>query len=149
MAHNNHFFFEGLSPEPKPMPEQLRELIEESCSSVEGLKTEMLASAKAMFGPGFVWLCKDKDMNRKLKIINTYIAGSPYAQAHHRRQPIDVSTQPAENLPSSPSLGPNQFGAGIRPYSATAPLTNRDQRILPPGGIDLQPILCLNTWQHV
>src|SRR5262245_45227519 len=74
------------------MPEELAKNIIESCSSAESLRAEFIATANAMFGPGFVWLVKSME-DAKLKILCTYIAGSPYPAAHFRQQPVDMATQ--------------------------------------------------------
>ncbi|KAK2741247.1 hypothetical protein FQN57_005709 [Myotisia sp. PD_48] len=145
MAHNNHFFFDYLSPKTIKMPENIEQVITESCSSVESLKAEFLATANAMFGPGFVWLVKQID-TAELKIVATYIAGSPYPQAHFRRQSTDMAT----------STTGIRGGEGIdavttisrRDYGAMGRYTN-NQKFLAPGGVDITPVLCVNTWEHV
>ncbi|EZF23908.1 hypothetical protein H113_03512 [Trichophyton rubrum MR1459] len=144
MAHNNHFYFNCLSPETVPIPGKLEEAITESCSSVESLKEEFIATANAMFGPGFVWLVKMKD-TAQLKILATYIAGSPYPQAHFRRQPVDMATQTTgitggENLEAVGRIASRTYGS-MGPFA--------QQKYLAPGGADIHPILCVNTWEHV
>ncbi|EER23002.1 superoxide dismutase C-terminal domain containing protein [Coccidioides posadasii C735 delta SOWgp] len=144
MAHNNHFFFNCISPEPVAIPQKLEEAIDESCSSLDSLKAEFLATANAMFGPGFVWLVKVKD-TAELKILCTYIAGSPYPGAHFRRQSVDMATQTTgvaggENPQVASKLATRTFGA-MGPYSKS--------KVLAPGGADIHPILCVNTWEHV
>ncbi|KAF3482915.1 Fe superoxide dismutase [Arthroderma uncinatum] len=144
MAHNNHFYFNCLSPTAVPVPQKLEEAIVESCSSVESLKEEFVATANAMFGPGFVWLVKMKD-TAQLKILATYIAGSPYPQAHFRRQPVDMATQTTgvtggENLEAVGRIA-------SRTYGSMGPLSQ--QKYIAPGGADIHPILCVNTWEHV
>ncbi|KAL1976691.1 hypothetical protein VTN31DRAFT_2973 [Thermomyces dupontii] len=144
MAHNNHFFFNLLSPTSVPMPEDLVKDIDDSCSSVESLKQDFLAAASAMFGPGFVWLVTDMNKEGMIKILCTYNAGSPYPQAYTRRQSVDMNTENPES-PASSSTGTqigNQF-AGV--MGSHAP----NRRDLAPGAIDVQPILCVNTWEHV
>ncbi|CAG9938276.1 unnamed protein product [Clonostachys rosea f. rosea IK726] len=56
MAHNNHFFFDGLTPDPTPIPEVLKRELEASFSSMETLRREFVITASSMFGPGFIWL---------------------------------------------------------------------------------------------
>lgn len=133
------------------------DIIEESCSSVNSLKEEFLGIAEVMFGPGFVWLCKDSDTGR-LKILNTYNAGTPYPAAHFRRQGIDVNTERPEDLPTSASLNPlNKVPNGdgnphiIAPWRANQRYssTPKQSGFLAPGGADVKPILCVNTWQTV
>ncbi|EEH45113.2 hypothetical protein PABG_11604 [Paracoccidioides brasiliensis Pb03] len=146
MAHNNHFFFNCLAPQQVPIPEHISNAINDSCSSVESLKAEFLATANAMFGPGFVWLVKAKDTGQ-FKILCTYIAGSPYADAHYRRQPVDMATQTTgitggENLQQIRRLAPTNRVGSMGAYSP-------QKKVMAPGAIDVHPILCVNTWEHV
>ncbi|PYH42672.1 mitochondrial 37S ribosomal protein mS42 [Aspergillus saccharolyticus JOP 1030-1] len=136
MAHNNHFFFNCVSPRNTPIPAKLEEDIRESCSSVESLKLDFLATANAMFGPGFVWLAKNLEREGMLHIFCTYNAGSPYPAAHSRRQAVDMNTHTPDT-----ALG-NQFAGAMGSFSPT-------QKEMAPGAVDVQPILCVNTWEHV
>ena len=88
-----------------------------------------------MFGPGFVWLGKNLEREGLLHIYCTYIAGSPYPAAYSRRQGVDMATQ----SPDAP-LG-NQFAGAMGAHS-------QNQKHLAPGAVDVQPILCVNTWEH-
>ena len=50
----------------------------------------------AMFGPGYVWLVFTWNEARRggdLKLLCTYIAGSPLPAAHWRHQPVDISSE--------------------------------------------------------
>ncbi|KFY28159.1 hypothetical protein V493_03069 [Pseudogymnoascus sp. VKM F-4281 (FW-2241)] len=151
MAHNNHFFFSTLSNETTAMPASLQRGLEGSFSSIDTLRREFVATANAMFGPGFVWLVKTKE--GKYALLTTYIAGSPYPGAHWRRQTKDMNTEAAPvtadpansaeyyrqqaiaNMPIANTVGAHG------PFSASAKSA--------PGGIDVNPILCVSTWQHV
>ncbi|WEW59705.1 superoxide dismutase [Emydomyces testavorans] len=144
MAHNNHFFFNCISPEPVTIPQKLDEAIYESCSSVDSLKAEFLAAANAMFGPGFVWLVKAKE-TAELRILCTYIAGSPYPGAHFRRQPVDMATQTTGVAGGENPYAVRQLAS--RTYGAMGAYSRR--KVLAPGGADVHPILCVNTWEHV
>ena len=133
MAHNNHFFFQGIHPSGTPMPDTLRQELEACFSSIDTLKREFVVTASAMFGPGFVWLVKCGPGD--FRVLPTYLAGSPYPGAHWRAQPVDMNT--AGNDGSAGSYFRNQlFGAKKRAGD------------LPPGGIEVEPLLCLNTWEH-
>ncbi|KAJ5092944.1 hypothetical protein N7456_008805 [Penicillium angulare] len=136
MAHNNHFFFNCLSPESTTIPEKFSRDIVDTCSSVESLKLDFLATANSMFGPGFVWLAKNLEREGLMQIFCTYNAGSPYPAAHSRRQGVDMATHTPET-----ALG-NQFAGSMGAHSANS-------KHLAPGAIDVQPILCVNTWEHV
>ncbi|KID90324.1 superoxide dismutase [Metarhizium guizhouense ARSEF 977] len=133
MAHNNHFFFQGISPTGTPMPDSLRAELEACFSSIETLRREFVITASAMFGPGFVWLVKAGINDYRL--LPTYLAGSPYPGAHWRAQPTDMNTVGGDG--SARSYFKNQV-YGSRKRSGD----------LPPGGIELEPLLCLNTWEH-
>ena len=139
MAHNNHLFFKNLSPDPQPMPPALQAEIEKSFSSVATLRREFVATAAAMFGPGFVWLAKAGPSD--YRVLITYLAGSPYAGAHWRRQSTDMNTTGRTGTAAEYI---RRQRAGL-----TTGFASRKGPDLPPGGIDLIPLLCLNTWEHV
>lgn len=134
------------SPDQTHIPESLELKIIEDFSSVESLRAEFISTANAMFGPGFVWLVSTE--KAELRILATYIAGSPYAGAHFRMQPGDIATQDAsatgamrgkkwaQDLEVSNKLG--RFG----------PHSGRD-KVVAPGGLEVIPLLCVNTWEHV
>ncbi|KAG6053136.1 hypothetical protein E4U17_005002 [Claviceps sp. LM77 group G4] len=135
MAHNNHFFFQGIAPEGTPMSNELRAGLEASFSSIESLRLEFIMTAAAMFGPGFVWLVRCGPANYRL--LTTYLAGSPYPGAHWRAQSTDMNT--VGNEGSGKPYMKNQSHGSMRP---------RGGGDLPPGGINAEPLLCLNTWEH-
>ncbi|CAI4217018.1 unnamed protein product [Parascedosporium putredinis] len=135
MAHNNHFFFKNLTPNPTAMPSDLRRDLERSFSSIETLRREFVATASAMFGPGFVWLVQTAPND--FSILPTYLAGSPYPSAHWRRQDMDMNT--TGNQGSAATWLKNTQVRGMP--------QKKDE--LPPGGVKVTPLLCLNTWEHV
>lgn len=141
MAFNNHFFFRGInsSPDVLSVPSaDLHKKINENFTSFDSLKETFLATAEAMFGPGFVWLVQTNDTQRKpLKILTTYLAGTPLSGAHYRRQEVDLNTH---NTASYQNL--NKAGA----FGANAKLKQQPKRSL--GGVDVVPLLCVNTWEH-
>lgn len=146
MAHNNHFFFSGLSPVQTSIPAPLQRNLEDSFSSIETLRREFIVTASAMFGPGFVWLVKTKE--QKFSLLTTYLGGSPYPGAHYRRQTVDMNTE--ENTSRSESvsalLRSKLRGPPVNQVGAHGPLSRKEKA---PGGIELTPVLCLNTWEHV
>ncbi|MCJ1350518.1 MAG: hypothetical protein MMC33_000499 [Icmadophila ericetorum] len=166
MSHNNHFFFEGLSPHKTVPPTDLLTQITESFSSLSTLRTQFLATANAMFGPGFVWLIRKNTFERgstspgSLAILTTYIAGSPYPGAHARLQDRDMATtttgvHPADTPHSYARnrMADKVYGiegqayghAGSHgPHSASA-----KGQSLAPQGQDLDVLLAVNTWEHV
>lgn len=145
MACNNHIFFSCLSPaRTDPSPSFLSD-IEDSFSSHDTLRTEMIETADAMFGPGFVWIVKDQEFG-KMKMLCTYLAGSPLPLAHFRAQSIDMATFNT-SVPNAqrfmnarePTNPTGSFGPHSRAGQA-------DQHA--PGGYNSHPILCVNTWEH-
>ncbi|KAK4946282.1 hypothetical protein LTR66_014306 [Elasticomyces elasticus] len=141
MAHNNHFFFEALSPSPPPISNSLTTQLNQDFGSLETLKQTMLSTANAMFGPGFVWLVKAKpssnatvqSQEQRFRVLCTYLAGSPYAGAHWRQQGTDMNTVA------------NQTAGAFGAFSVGG---QRDAA-LAPGGTGVFPVLCVNTWEHV
>jgi Fe-Mn family superoxide dismutase len=111
-------------------------VINDTSSSVESLKQDFLATASSMFGPGFVWLGKNLEREGLLQIYCTYNAGSPYPAAFARRQPVDMATQ-EQGTPMG-----NQHAGSMGMHS-------RNSNALAPGGLNVHPILCVNTWEHV
>jgi superoxide dismutase, Fe-Mn family len=146
MAHNNHFFFACLSPTETTMPADLRKDLEQSFGSIETLQREMIVTASAMFGPGFVWLVKARDSGiRTYSVLTTYLAGSPYPGAHYRRQPVDMNTED-DNKSVSAAMRLATSGDPVNTVGAFGRLS---KKATAPGGVELNPVLCINTWEHV
>ncbi|KAB5580679.1 superoxide dismutase [Coniochaeta sp. 2T2.1] len=150
-AHNNHWFFRRLHPNPGPMPSDLKAALEESFSSIESLRKEFVNTAEGMFGPGFIWLVKldpkhapGSGQTNPFRIVTTYLAGSPYAGAHWRRQGVDRNTVSADAEKAGPLSGSQwpEFKRG------SVDVEVRKENVAP-GGINVIPLLCLNTWEHV
>ncbi|KAK1087204.1 hypothetical protein LTR33_001167 [Friedmanniomyces endolithicus] len=155
MAHNNHHFFSTLSTHPTPLDKEptLRQSRINNFGSIETLQTTMLDTASAMFGPGFVWLIWARDLDPPAggirrgawRILTTYLAGTPYVEAGYRQQGIDTNVQNATSYQAYKNSQPvNTLGA-FGSYSKFG----REQAKLPPGGTNVQPVLCVNTWEHV
>ncbi|KAH7069411.1 Fe superoxide dismutase-like protein [Paraphoma chrysanthemicola] len=142
MAFNNHFFFRGINvnPDVQSQPSQdLTAQIRKDFSSVDTLRESFLSTAEAMFGPGFVWLVQTNDSHiGSLRILPTYLAGSPLSGAHYRRQSHDLNTHNADSYQALNKVG--SFGAAAK---------QNNQPKKPLGGIDVIPLLCVNTWEHV
>ncbi|MCJ1399657.1 hypothetical protein MMC11_002859 [Xylographa trunciseda] len=156
MAHNNFQFFSTLSPKPTQPSTSLLTLIDRSFSSLPSLRTTFLATANALFGPGFVWLVRltnppTTSAALPLAILTTYIAGSPYPGAHFRLQPLDMATAPT-NISSG--TNPQSYALNLpqqRPQGTAGmmgPWAKADRK-LAPGGQDLEVLLGVNTWEHV
>ncbi|KAI1774024.1 manganese and iron superoxide dismutase [Hypoxylon cercidicola] len=160
MAHNNALFFgnlanlntetqqeNGSTEEDEGegrIPPLLKNELEREFSSIETLRREFLATAMGMFGPGFVWLVKNAQ-TVELRILTTYLAGTPYTAGHWRRQGVDMNTQGRGSRDTVQGwLQRTQTGAGADTGSRFVP-----QNQTAPGGTDVIPLLCLNTWEHV
>ena len=160
MAFNNYFFFNGLHPETQdkvpPPSKRFTQEIDESFSSLEALRDEFLATAEAMFGPGFVWLVKTNQQGDRgggtMKIMNTYGAGSPFPQAHYRMQPVETSTE-TTNVLGGRTYSAAEIERMSRPQNSVGSFgrhsagAKRGQ--LASGGAQVEPLLCVNTWEHV
>lgn len=153
MAHNNEFFFKGLTNEPnkpdptKPDPDEstrpqymsplLHKKLVKDFSSLPTLRETLLSTASSMFGPGFVWLVmKSPEATQSFVtsgsnfgILTTYLAGSPYPGAHFRRQESDLNTVGVIGSKSRGDKGVPGYGG----FSQAS----------------LYPVLCVNTWEHV
>jgi superoxide dismutase len=142
MAFNNHFFFRGINADANIQSTPSTDLenqIRDDFSSLETLRETFLETAEAMFGPGFVWLVQTNDTQvGSLRILPTYIAGSPLSAAHYRRQSHDLNTHNADTYQALNSVG--TFGSAAK--QSTQPKR-------PLGGVDVVPLLCVNTWEHV
>ena len=165
MAHNNHFFFNGLSVSPDALGKHpsLETSLSNTFGSMETLQTTFIDTAAAMFGPGFVWLVymqssdSTRSHNRKTprqsggwRILTTYNAGTPYPEAGYRRQGLDMSTNGInefvayqQNANPIPVNDVGSFGN----HSLLGKQQTRPE--IPPGGTTLVPVLCVNTWEHV
>lgn len=143
MAFNNHFFFRGINTSPDSVstpPTDLVQQIRKDFSSMDTLRETFIATAEAMFGPGFVWLVQTNDsaVAGGFRILPTYIAGSPLSGAHHRRQSHDLNTHNADSFQQLNKVGT---------FGAAAKQDNKARK--PLGGTDIVPLLCVNTWEHV
>lgn len=153
MAHNNARFFDGLSPTPVEIPAHLKRGLEASFSSIETLRREFVLTASAMFGPGFVWLVKvgnshASGLSDNFRIVTTYLAGSPYPGAHWRQQATDMNTVGGASAEGHGAVA-EYFRKQGNALQRAPPSNSRDTTKLAPGGIDVIPLLCLNTWEHV
>lgn len=149
MIHNNHFFFKHIATKPVEMPANLRGHLEKSFGSIETLRQQMVYTAASMFGPGFVWLVKTSRPGLPIafKVLTTYAAGSPYPAAHWRRQEVDMNTAAGGSTEAGIEAGKSYFEKTA--YGAGKTNAASKKVAFAPGGTDLLPVLCLNTWEHV
>jgi superoxide dismutase, Fe-Mn family len=122
--------------------------IEKSFGDLETLKEEMLDTADAMFGNGFVWLMKGKTPG-DMRILATYNTGSPYKDAAPRRDDKDMATL-GGNAPSlSDQLSGRMGDIATGPSTAGAFGDFSSFRSKHHAGLlDMAPILCVNVWEH-
>jgi len=160
MAFNNNFFFQGISsqikppthsrdsshpsspPTPFPLtsqpPEKLANALTKSFHSLDTLRSDFLATANAMCGPGYVWLCKIRPTTgsaHHFAILTTYNAGTPLLGAHHRQQPVDTNVHNPSSMPANTVGYMGQYAA--------------KQTVALGAPVELFPVLCVSTWQHV
>jgi superoxide dismutase, Fe-Mn family len=155
---SERFFSQSSSP-ATTITKNLRLPLENAFSSIDTLKREFVATAMAMFGPGFVWLVKANHITGDpdaFRLLPTYLAGSPYPGAHTRRQSVDLNTIGAASSRDSIDAAEAYLAQQAREYTragggAFSSLTSTAHpgEGLAPGGVDLIPVLCLNTWEHV
>ena len=155
MAHNNHLFFQSLSTAPQHIDNtpRLKESLEATFGSMDTLRTTMLDTAAAMFGPGFVWLVWAKDLQNAAvsrnggdwRILTTYLAGTPYPEAGYRHQGLDMNNATPADFAAYQSAEPMNRVGVMGSYSKNG----YDMAKIPPGGTSLIPVLCVNTWEHV
>lgn len=138
----------GLAP--VPIPKKLLHDLNLQYGSIETLRREMIVTADAMFGPGFVWLVK-VGRSAQFRVLPTYLAGTPFVAAHWRRQGLDMNSRGLMPTPAGYSadgaargyLERAQVGAGAAEFGRF------DRDAATPGGTEVIPLLCLSTWQHV
>jgi superoxide dismutase, Fe-Mn family len=95
-----------------------------------------------MFGPGFVWIVKDVELGN-MKLLCTYLAGSPFPGAHYRAQQMDMATQ-ATGMRSFMNPGePVNYAGSFGRHSRAGQDLQR-----PIGHYNANPVLCVNTWEH-
>ena len=164
MIEFTKFFWEGLSEHSASDPSAQQgpglttsKGIQEAFGNVETLREEMLETADAMFGNGFVWLMKGPK-EADLKILATYNAGSPHPEAAPRRDDRDMATFGGGNQSLSDLLSgrgglgsPNFEERDLAIGNTTAGFmgdhsSNRSTHYA--GLLNMEPILCLNVWEH-
>ncbi|KAK5124067.1 hypothetical protein LTR85_002264 [Meristemomyces frigidus] len=156
MAHNNHFFFNSLSTSPMKIDRipTLQQSLSNTYGSMETLQGAFLDTAAAMFGPGFVWLVWARSLDNPTsgvqrrgawRILTTYLAGTPYPEAGYRQQGLDMNNNSAASYNAYTNGQPTNYVGAFGSWSQSG----REQAKLPPGGTNVMPVLCVNTWEHV
>lgn len=85
---NHIFFFQGLSPDPIPMPTGLAEALNRDFGSPESFREQFTAAALGLFGSGWVFLSSDTD--GKLTIQALPNAGNPLRDGKTPLLTLDV-----------------------------------------------------------
>ncbi|KAH9826140.1 Iron/manganese superoxide dismutase [Teratosphaeria destructans] len=153
-AHNNHFFFQAFSVAPRELDQYpaLEDSFKKVFGSIENLKLTLLNNAAGMFGPGYTWLIWARHLDNPVtgqrkgtwRILNTYVAGTPYPEAGYRRQGLDMNTNNASSYADYVNQEPVNTVAAFGRHSQAA----REHANLPPGGTTIVPVLCVSTWEH-
>ncbi|PPJ54866.1 hypothetical protein CBER1_06061 [Cercospora berteroae] len=164
MAFNNHYFFNSLSTAPLPLYKapQLSESLVKTFGSIETLRETMLETATSMFGPGFVWLVWARNIDNSSasrgsslasrsgswRILTTYNAGTPFPEAGYRQQGLDMANNTQNSYQAwvqQQAMIPGNTAGAFGAYSHSGQAAAK----LPPGGTNVMPVLCVNTWEHV
>lgn len=156
MVENSRIFFDGLSTSAQSLHDAsagaLRKSMEQTFGSEDTLRTAMLDTAAAMFGPGFVWLVWARGVgsgftrrNGDWRILTTYSAGTPYPEAGYRQQGLDMSNSNAATFDAYTKSKPVNTVGAFGAFSSAG----QENAKIPPGGTNLMPVLCVSTWQHV
>lgn len=85
---NHTFFFNSLTPDPEPMPLELKDYLIRDFGSVETFKENFKKAATDIFGSGWAWLAQDSD--GRLHIIQESNAGNPLRAGYKPLLTIDV-----------------------------------------------------------
>lgn len=162
MAHNNQLFFETLSPKPKPLAEyrSLEDSLVKTFGSIDTLRKTMIDTAASMFGPGFVWLVWASTPGARVlglenragfRILTTYNAGTPYSEAGYRQQGLDLNNHSPGSAASAQARLQAQHNVvqNVAGSFGAASKAGQDASKYPPGAAFVEPVLCVNTWQHV
>lgn len=82
------------------------------------------------------------------RILNTYLAGTPWPEAGYRQQGLNMANS-TENSYQTYLDQQKQISGNTSGYFGAYSQSGREQAKLPPGGTNLMPVLCVNTWEHV
>lgn len=86
-AWNHAFFFEALSPQPKPMTQKMELLVMAAFGSLEHFREAFFSAAASLFGSGWVWLAVD---HGHLTIVSEKDAGNPMTKGMCPLMVVDV-----------------------------------------------------------
>lgn len=85
---NHAFFFNSLSPDPKPMGPKVSATLAANFGSAEEFHAQFTAAALGLFGSGWVWLAADE--SGKLSIVPESNAGNPLRRGLRPILVVDV-----------------------------------------------------------
>lgn len=88
-----------------------------------------------MFGNGYLWLMCENTSNKTMRLLCTYNAGSPFPDAHTRKQAMDMST------------GAGDLGTKLTQAGAFGAYSGREDKYYQ-GALKATPILCVKLWEH-
>lgn len=84
---NHSMYFDMLTPKSTPLPNKLKEKINEDFTNFDNFKSEIISKGLSHFGSGWVWVILE---NNKLKIITTNNQDNPYTFGHTPVMGIDL-----------------------------------------------------------
>lgn len=87
-AWNVDFFLASLSKTPRRMSPVMQERIRTEFGGMVNLETALTDAASGMFGSGWVWLVGDE--HNKLKILPTYLTGTPMVPGRIVKSPPNM-----------------------------------------------------------
>lgn len=87
---NHNLYFDIIQPNPTPTPTgELLEKINETFTSLENLKAQLVDLAIKQFGSGWAWLAVN-ETTKELKVFSTANQDSPFMQGYYPILGIDV-----------------------------------------------------------
>ena len=156
-AWNNHFFFRCLRADRRDgrtsdedtevkISDHLMKDIQKVFGGVKWLREQMLHTAAAIFGSGWVWLVMVKEgggggemassASASLRILATYNAGSPFDLQFARQRDPNTNQHVSSSIGSV--LFPNSSSTSSSSSSSSSPASRNP----------ILPILGVSCWEH-
>jgi Fe-Mn family superoxide dismutase len=85
---NHNFFWQCLTPEEQPVPEELRRAIERQFGDEDRFEKKFSEVAAALFGSGWTWLVRNQDQS--LAIVTTHNGDNPLSDGQTPLLTCDV-----------------------------------------------------------
>ncbi|KAF2221808.1 Manganese/iron superoxide dismutase [Elsinoe ampelina] len=159
-AHNNHFFFKGISHLPRPVDDfpSLKDALDRDFGSIKNLRDQMVFTAAGMFGSGYVWLVwvrRGPEGAGQWRVLATYNAGTPYLHHQHtddgalgrgRLQGKDMANISPD---AAAALQRGRQGMTAGAFGAHSAQGRADAKRRLGAPQEIFPVLCVSVWQHV